>query len=185
MPLQWRNQFWQSLEEGAGKQCLECVVVQYHCLLTHALLFPAVTTASQWVSLLLFKTNTHFPVPSFLDFNTLPDILGALPDIWLKGEEIHRRCACKLYYFTRCSFGGVIAGEPDVMGTCFIHKVETFSEFAISKNIDDNLLTQSLSAEGLVHEMKLKSRLPPFFLISIRCHYCFWFHGLPLLSKCC
>ena len=71
---------------------------------------------------MLFKTNTHFPVPSFLDFNTLPDILGALPDIWLKGEEIHRRCACKLYYFTRCSFGGVIAGEPDVMGTCFIHK---------------------------------------------------------------
>ena len=24
MPLQWRNQFWQSLEEGAGKQCSEC-----------------------------------------------------------------------------------------------------------------------------------------------------------------
>ena len=26
MPLQWRNQFWQSLEEGAGKRCLECDV---------------------------------------------------------------------------------------------------------------------------------------------------------------
>ena len=25
MPLQWRNQFWQSLEEGDGKRCLECV----------------------------------------------------------------------------------------------------------------------------------------------------------------
>ena len=24
MPLQWRNQFWQSLEEGAGKRCKEC-----------------------------------------------------------------------------------------------------------------------------------------------------------------
>ena len=24
MPLQWRNQFWQSLEEGAGKRCWEC-----------------------------------------------------------------------------------------------------------------------------------------------------------------
>ena len=23
MPLQWRNQFWQSLEEGAGKRCSE------------------------------------------------------------------------------------------------------------------------------------------------------------------
>ena len=23
-PLQWRNQFWQSLEEGAGKRCWEC-----------------------------------------------------------------------------------------------------------------------------------------------------------------
>ena len=27
MPLQWRNQFSQSLEEGAGKQGLECVAV--------------------------------------------------------------------------------------------------------------------------------------------------------------
>ena len=24
MALQWRNQFWQSLEEGAGKRCSEC-----------------------------------------------------------------------------------------------------------------------------------------------------------------
>ena len=24
MPLQWRNQFWQSLEEGARKRCREC-----------------------------------------------------------------------------------------------------------------------------------------------------------------
>ena len=24
MPLQWRNYIWQSLEEGAGKQCSEC-----------------------------------------------------------------------------------------------------------------------------------------------------------------
>ena len=24
MPLQWRNQIWQSLEEGAGKRCSEC-----------------------------------------------------------------------------------------------------------------------------------------------------------------
>ena len=24
MPLQWRNPFWQSLEEGAGKRCSEC-----------------------------------------------------------------------------------------------------------------------------------------------------------------
>ena len=24
MPLQWRNQLWQSSEEGAGKRCLEC-----------------------------------------------------------------------------------------------------------------------------------------------------------------
>ena len=24
VPLQWRNQFWQSLEEGTGKRCLEC-----------------------------------------------------------------------------------------------------------------------------------------------------------------
>ena len=24
MPLQWRSQIWQSLEEGAGKRCLEC-----------------------------------------------------------------------------------------------------------------------------------------------------------------
>ena len=24
MPLQWRNQIWQSLEEGAGKLILEC-----------------------------------------------------------------------------------------------------------------------------------------------------------------
>ena len=26
VPLQWRNQFWQSLEEGARKRCSECVV---------------------------------------------------------------------------------------------------------------------------------------------------------------
>jgi len=26
VPLQWRNQFWQSLEEGAGKRCSECGV---------------------------------------------------------------------------------------------------------------------------------------------------------------
>ena len=26
MPLQWRNQIWQSLEEGAGKLCSECGV---------------------------------------------------------------------------------------------------------------------------------------------------------------
>ena len=26
MPLQWRNQIWQSLEEGAGKRCSECGV---------------------------------------------------------------------------------------------------------------------------------------------------------------
>ena len=25
MPLQWRHQFWQSLEEDAGKRCSECV----------------------------------------------------------------------------------------------------------------------------------------------------------------
>ena len=24
MPLQWRNEIWQSLEEGAGKRCSEC-----------------------------------------------------------------------------------------------------------------------------------------------------------------
>ena len=24
MPLQWRSQIWQSLEEGAGKRCSEC-----------------------------------------------------------------------------------------------------------------------------------------------------------------
>ena len=24
MPLQWRNQMWQSLEEGAGKRCSDC-----------------------------------------------------------------------------------------------------------------------------------------------------------------
>ena len=24
MPLQWRNQIWQSLEKGAGKRCSEC-----------------------------------------------------------------------------------------------------------------------------------------------------------------
>ena len=24
MPLQWRNQFWESLEEGVGKRCSEC-----------------------------------------------------------------------------------------------------------------------------------------------------------------
>ena len=24
MPLQWRHQIWQSLEEGAGKRCSEC-----------------------------------------------------------------------------------------------------------------------------------------------------------------
>ena len=24
MPLQWRNQFWQSLGEGAGKRCSVC-----------------------------------------------------------------------------------------------------------------------------------------------------------------
>ena len=27
MPLQWRNQFWPSLEEGAVKRCSECVCV--------------------------------------------------------------------------------------------------------------------------------------------------------------
>ena len=46
MPLQWRNQFWQSLEEGAGKRCPECVT--HHALLCvalthHALLYMAPT----------------------------------------------------------------------------------------------------------------------------------------------
>ena len=27
MPLQWRNRFWQNLEEGAGKRCWECDMV--------------------------------------------------------------------------------------------------------------------------------------------------------------
>ena len=31
MPLQWRNQFLQSLEEGAGKQCSECVTNYDFC----------------------------------------------------------------------------------------------------------------------------------------------------------
>ena len=26
VPLLWRNQIWQSLEEGAGKRCSECVL---------------------------------------------------------------------------------------------------------------------------------------------------------------
>ena len=26
MPLQWRNEIWESLEEGAGKRCSECGV---------------------------------------------------------------------------------------------------------------------------------------------------------------
>ena len=26
MPLQWRNQLWRSLEEGAGERCSECDV---------------------------------------------------------------------------------------------------------------------------------------------------------------
>ena len=26
--IQWRNQIWQSLEEGAGKRCSECVAVR-------------------------------------------------------------------------------------------------------------------------------------------------------------
>ena len=29
MPLQWRNQIWQSLEEGAGKRCSECDAYPY------------------------------------------------------------------------------------------------------------------------------------------------------------
>ena len=28
MPPQCRNQFWQSLEEGAGKRCSECAVLR-------------------------------------------------------------------------------------------------------------------------------------------------------------
>ena len=30
MPLQWHNQIWQSLEEGAGKRCSECDTM-LHC----------------------------------------------------------------------------------------------------------------------------------------------------------
>ena len=26
VPLQWRNQIWQSLEEGAGRRCSECAL---------------------------------------------------------------------------------------------------------------------------------------------------------------
>ena len=47
MPLQWRNQFWQRLEEGDGKRCSECVerVDKRHpdnhlCLLLIVLLKP-------------------------------------------------------------------------------------------------------------------------------------------------
>ena len=33
MPHQWRNQFWQSLEEGAGKRSSECDQTIDICLL--------------------------------------------------------------------------------------------------------------------------------------------------------
>ena len=32
MPLQWSNQFWQSLEEDAGKRCSECGADQAVCV---------------------------------------------------------------------------------------------------------------------------------------------------------
>ena len=32
--FQWRNQIWQSLEEGAGKRCSECATVLDVCLTT-------------------------------------------------------------------------------------------------------------------------------------------------------
>ena len=32
MPLQWHNQIWQSLEEGAGKRCSECEPAMRHKL---------------------------------------------------------------------------------------------------------------------------------------------------------
>ena len=40
VPLQWRNQIWQSLEEGAGKRCAECA----HAACPSVLQSPALTT---------------------------------------------------------------------------------------------------------------------------------------------
>ena len=34
MPLQWRNQIWQSLKESAGKRCSECGAEQLECFLS-------------------------------------------------------------------------------------------------------------------------------------------------------
>ena len=31
VPLHWRNQFWQSLEEGAGTRCSECDALRHRC----------------------------------------------------------------------------------------------------------------------------------------------------------
>ena len=31
VPLQWRNQLWQSLEEGTGKRCSECGTIRHRC----------------------------------------------------------------------------------------------------------------------------------------------------------
>ena len=38
---------------------------------------------------------------------------------------------------------------------------------------------------GLAGQMKLESRLPPFSLIHVQCVFCFWFHNLLPLNKCC
>ena len=42
MPLQWRNQFWQSLEEGAGKRCSEGDIYIYGCV--------AATVGTAWMA---------------------------------------------------------------------------------------------------------------------------------------
>ena len=63
MPLQWGNQIWQSLEEGAGKRCSECDARTnahtrtHSCSRTHARTH-ARTHTHQTISALILTTTT-------------------------------------------------------------------------------------------------------------------------------
>ena len=116
---------------------------------------------------------------------------------------------------TRCNFCSVIADKQNMMNTCVRHKGKcckkiletgkfqwiygsqkslnqseqhTWHHFLkISKAADDNQITQFSDALKPSNKIKLKSRLPPFFLFIFQfwCAFSFWFHNLPHLSYCC
>ena len=66
MPLQWRNQVWQSLEKGTGKRCSECGTrVPLFCLRGTEVCIPSTRSNSPGIRVSPFRLRgTGVCIPS-------------------------------------------------------------------------------------------------------------------------